>query len=535
MEDADGEKFSISTNESVTNELFSFTSSNLDSFLSKTLHWLKNKNDVLMGTSEYSVSSSISTFLDSKAISSSLSRKQSNQSKASKIDINLSSVNGTRSNLKRKQRSNDLSIHTLDGEYWLPVEGGRKRRKPPFLFLESVYRDGVTYSSNDKNNNGRKNDKNPPHGRKNRIGYGKSNHKSKKDIDRDSGVRKPNVSSFQDKENHLQLMNDSTGQNSSRSTFLLESSSIKRKKASNNQRIFSISSQRNISGLDGDYWKLPEIISINEKRMHRSRKPPSNIIFEISSSTYRKRKKMKKRSTLSLGEQRMQFSSLKSTMRSSTSTLCVSRTFQMKFSGNKNRLYLRRFLLLERKQQEREEKMKKLYELQRRSEEESKGKEIFRNLFLGNKIAAKNKEWLLNNNVKYILNVTKEVKNFFENSGEGFMYKKIRVTDLDNENLLRYFDEASNFIRAGLESGKGVLVHCSQGRCRSVAIVMAYLIRDLKWDLKTCFETISVKLHNVHINDGFKRQLMDFELLLTNRRTIDFFQIFPRERSSLRV
>ena len=109
------------------------------------------------------------------------------------------------------------------------------------------------------------------------------------------------------------------------------------------------------------------------------------------------------------------------------------------------------------------------------------------------------------------------------------------MTDLANENLLKHFEDASNFIREGLGNGYGVLVHCSQGRCRSVAIVMAYLIRDLKWDLKTCFETISLKLHNMNINDGFKRQLMDLELSLTNKHTFDFFKIFPRGRFPLRV
>ena len=74
----------------------------------------------------------------------------------------------------------------------------------------------------------------------------------------------------------------------------------------------------------------------------------------------------------------------------------------------------------------------------------------------------------------------------------------------------------------------GVLVHCNEGRSRSVALAIAYLLKHENWDLKTAFQHVSSKLATTNINQTFKRQLMEYEVMLGKTKSWDFF---PRRNS----
>jgi hypothetical protein len=56
-------------------------------------------------------------------------------------------------------------------------------------------------------------------------------------------------------------------------------------------------------------------------------------------------------------------------------------------------------------------------------EDDQKGKEIMDKIFVGSERAAANREWLMEKSVFYILNVAREVKNYFEDD-KVFRYKK---------------------------------------------------------------------------------------------------------------
>jgi len=175
-----------------------------------------------------------------------------------------------------------------------------------------------------------------------------------------------------------------------------------------------------------------------------------------------------------------------------------------------------------------EDKLKRQQEMQKQLEDDLKGKEILPRLYIGSRRVAQNKEWLVSNSVRYILNATREVSNFYE---EEFQYKRISITDSMDENAKQYFEEASEFIRDGLAKEGSVLVHCNEGRSRCATFMIAYLLRHEKWDLKKAFQVLSERHSNINVNDGFKKQLMDFELSLgKDKPTLDFF---TSRRSSL--
>lgn len=70
--------------------------------------------------------------------------------------------------------------------------------------------------------------------------------------------------------------------------------------------------------------------------------------------------------------------------------------------------------------------------------------EVFPHLLLGTTFNASNRVELERRRVTHILNVTKEVDNFFPN--DKFIYKNIRVFDYEDASLLPFWEETHRFI-----------------------------------------------------------------------------------------
>ena len=75
-------------------------------------------------------------------------------------------------------------------------------------------------------------------------------------------------------------------------------------------------------------------------------------------------------------------------------------------------------------------------------------------LYLGSEWNASNLDELRQNNITHILNVTREIDNFFP---AVFQYKNIRVYDEEVTDLLKFFDATYKFIREAKEQGGALL------------------------------------------------------------------------------
>ena len=75
-------------------------------------------------------------------------------------------------------------------------------------------------------------------------------------------------------------------------------------------------------------------------------------------------------------------------------------------------------------------------------------------LYLGSEWNASNLDELRQNKITHILNVTREIDNFFP---AVFQYKNIRVYDEESTDLLKHFDSTYKFIREAKEKGGAVL------------------------------------------------------------------------------
>jgi len=85
-------------------------------------------------------------------------------------------------------------------------------------------------------------------------------------------------------------------------------------------------------------------------------------------------------------------------------------------------------------------------------------------------------------NIKYVVNVTAEISNYYESS--GIIYYRIPIRDDNNESIQSYFDESCNKIEEFLSKKDGnVLVHCYMGASRSATIVARYIAKKKEIDI----------------------------------------------------
>jgi Dual specificity phosphatase, catalytic domain len=173
-------------------------------------------------------------------------------------------------------------------------------------------------------------------------------------------------------------------------------------------------------------------------------------------------------------------------------------------------------------------------EFKRAAEAKRRGRLIVDRLYLGSKEAAANGDWLDECEISHILNVTSGVANYYE-SDEDVEYMQIRVADSPDEDLSRHFNDAIEFIDAAVSNASSnVLVHCRQGMSRSPTCIVAYLMAKKRMYLADAYRCVlEANGGELLINDGFKRQLMDFELdwfAELDKGTADLLANGPRER-----
>jgi protein-tyrosine phosphatase len=105
----------------------------------------------------------------------------------------------------------------------------------------------------------------------------------------------------------------------------------------------------------------------------------------------------------------------------------------------------------------------------------SKPTPVYPGLFLGSVSNANSWDTLVEYNIKYIINVSDELTNWYS---EHIEYYQIPIKDNNNESMQPYFDEACNKIDDFMNRGDGnVLVHCFFGASRSATIIIEYLRR----------------------------------------------------------
>ncbi|BGP13312.1 hypothetical protein JCM10213_001501 [Rhodosporidiobolus nylandii] len=88
-----------------------------------------------------------------------------------------------------------------------------------------------------------------------------------------------------------------------------------------------------------------------------------------------------------------------------------------------------------------------------------------------------------------------------------FVYHIEEIRDADDQNLIRIFPTARNFINSAIMAGGRVLVHCGDGISRSPAIVTAYVMIETGLNHEDAFAFVQARRFCVAPRTEFVHQL----------------------------
>ena len=147
-------------------------------------------------------------------------------------------------------------------------------------------------------------------------------------------------------------------------------------------------------------------------------------------------------------------------------------------------------------------------------------------LYLGNRKAAADIEFLLTNKFSHVLNCTTELKNHFEDC-KALTYCKLKYDKANPAqrlwgDSLRKLSRIIEFITLAEETGESCLIHSSQGNNRCFAVAIAYLMSKYKWGLGKASQFLNSKKAKSRLSQNFVLQLEALEEELKDHQSITF-------------
>lgn len=133
------------------------------------------------------------------------------------------------------------------------------------------------------------------------------------------------------------------------------------------------------------------------------------------------------------------------------------------------------------------------------------------NLFLSGSICSENLFILSSLNIKMIINCTKDCKNHFEK--DNIKYHRIPIDDSDDQDIKQYLEKSYLILDECMNNNKNIniLVHCQQGKSRSVSIVIYYLMKKYKLTVSNALKYVQNLRSIASPNQGFMTQLQEIE------------------------
>lgn len=153
-----------------------------------------------------------------------------------------------------------------------------------------------------------------------------------------------------------------------------------------------------------------------------------------------------------------------------------------------------------------------------------KASHVYNHIYLGSANDAKNLKWLIDTDIKYILNCTPPktvdpitgTPNYFQKD-KRFIYKRIPIFDNQGEDISAYLEQSFRFIEDAQHYGK-ILVHCHRGISRSASFVIAYMMKKNDFTRDEALAYIQAIRPIVQPNNNFFSQLATYETLLNSSK-----------------
>ena len=116
---------------------------------------------------------------------------------------------------------------------------------------------------------------------------------------------------------------------------------------------------------------------------------------------------------------------------------------------------------------------------------------IIDHIYLGSSYNAADWSYIQSKNIKVIVNVSKEAPCYFD---ENLEYLHVPIWD-DGEDQFTYqdLDKIYQFMVEHKNKGNNILLHCMVGRCRSVVVLIDYLVQMHQMTPRNAIEYIREK------------------------------------------
>ena len=98
--------------------------------------------------------------------------------------------------------------------------------------------------------------------------------------------------------------------------------------------------------------------------------------------------------------------------------------------------------------------------------------------------------------------------------------RRYPLKDVEEQEIIPFFSQATEFINEAEQSGGKLLLHCHEGKSRSITLALAYLMQTKDWTLKQALEFVTGHRPCASPNAGFMTQLLKLEEKLHGKKTV---------------
>jgi len=135
--------------------------------------------------------------------------------------------------------------------------------------------------------------------------------------------------------------------------------------------------------------------------------------------------------------------------------------------------------------------------------------EVYPNLYLGSSYNAAMLPVLISRDIKYIINVTNEISNYYPSNIE---YYNIPLKDNGVDSILDHLEESYDIINNFLEKQYGsILVHCHMGASRSASIVTYFIAKKTGKTIDEVLDELTRKRENINLSTSLYKELKSTE------------------------
>ncbi|KAI6114137.1 phosphotyrosine protein [Pisolithus sp. B1] len=159
--------------------------------------------------------------------------------------------------------------------------------------------------------------------------------------------------------------------------------------------------------------------------------------------------------------------------------------------------------------------------------------EILPGLLLGPFQASKSLSALKNLGVTHIVCIRdqKEAFSVKPRFPDQFHYLVLDVEDNEEQNVIRLFPEADQFIQQAMSQGGKVLVHCNGGISLSPAFVVMFVMRHCQLSWEDALRLVQNRRYCISPNGGFLTQIKEYESIYKAKAAVADFPSNPTQRS----